>query len=98
MLMPEDGNGGSRSHVTAGLSKEDVRRIVLDRLRTVYQEWGVDSGPFDDMVPSAGERREDPRAFVIALLAGVVGGLSEAMERNNAALLEAWQRRAPGSS
>ena len=69
---------------------------MLDRLRTVYAEWGVNSGPFDDIVPRAGERREDPRAFVIALVAGVVGGLSEAIERNNAALMEALERRQGG--
>ena len=91
--MQRKDDGGKRGHGEVGLSKEEVRRIVLDRLRTVYDEWGVDGGPFNDIVSSAGERRDDPRAFVIALVAGVVGGLYEAMERNNAALVEAWQRR-----
>ena len=76
-----------------GLDKQEIRRIVLDKLRVVYDEWGVDGAPFEDMVPSAGERRHDPRAFMIALVAGVVGGLSEAIERNNLSLTEAWQRR-----
>jgi hypothetical protein len=76
-----------------GLSKNEIRRVVLDRLKIIYDEWGVDGAPFEDIVPNAGERRDDPRAFVIALVAGVVGGLSEAIERNNAALAEAWQQR-----
>lgn len=36
-------------------------------------------------MPNAGERRQDPPAIQIALVAGVVGGLSEAIERNNLA-------------
>jgi hypothetical protein len=91
--MQPKGDGGVRGQMDAGLSKTEIRRIVIDRLRTVYAEWGIDSAPFDDLVPTAGERREDPRAFVIALVAAVVGGMSDAIERNNAALLEAWQQR-----
>jgi hypothetical protein len=41
------------------LSQERGPHIVLDRRRTVYAERGVEGGPFDDVVPSAGERRED---------------------------------------
>jgi len=80
-------------HDHVGLDKQEIRQIVLDKLRTIYAEWGIDGVPFEDVVPNAGERRQDPRAFVIALVAGVVGGLSEAIERNNAAIAEAVLRR-----
>jgi len=39
--------------------------------------------PFADFLSGAGERREDPRAFVIALVAALLGGISDAIERNN---------------
>ena len=42
---------------------------------------------------TAGERREDARAFVIALVAALVGGFSEAIARNNASLVERQRRR-----
>ena len=92
--MPE--SNGTAEQV--GLDKQEIRRIVLDKLTVVYDEWGIDGAPFEDMTPNAGERRQDPRAFMIALVAGVVGGLSEAIERNNRALTEAWQRRQGSTS
>src|SRR5437899_509323 len=49
-----------------GLSKEEIRRIVLDKLRVVYHDWHVSEVPFVDFQWDAGERREDPSAFVIA--------------------------------
>jgi hypothetical protein len=91
--MAERARNGKQGQERIGLGKEDIRRIVLERLRVVYDEWGVNGAPFGDVVPNAGERREDPRAFVIALVAGVVGGLSEAIERNNEALVETLSRQ-----
>jgi hypothetical protein len=47
-----------------------------------------------------GERREDPGAFVSALVVALLGGISEAIERNNEAVAAAFARRrrarAPG--
>ena len=76
-----------------GLSKEDVRRIVLDKLRVVYHDWHFSEVPFADFLSDAGERREDPRAFVIALVAALLGGISDAIERNNEAIAAALARR-----
>ena len=76
-----------------GLSKEDVRRIVLDKLRVVYHDWHFTEVPFADFLSDAGERREDPRAFVIALVAALLGGISDAIERNNEAVAAALARR-----
>src|SRR5207249_831693 len=39
-----------------GLSKEDVRRIVLDKLRVVYHDWHFTEVPFADFLSDAGER------------------------------------------
>ena len=76
-----------------GLSMEDVRRIVLDKLRVVYHDWHFTEVPFADFLSDAGERREDPRAFVIALVAALLGGISDAIERNNEAIAAALARR-----
>jgi hypothetical protein len=71
---------------TIGLSKAEIRRIVLRKLGVVYANWG--SGT-TGAGTRPGRRREDPRAFVVALVAALLGGLSEAMERNNRALAAA---------
>ena len=67
-----------------GLSKDEIRHIVLEKLQVVYDDWGLAARPFEDFMTAAGERREDARAFVIALVAALVGGFAEAMDRNNA--------------
>jgi hypothetical protein len=84
-----------KARTAAGLSKDEIRRIVLDKLRVVYDDWGFDARPFEDFMTAAGERRDDARAFVIALVAAVVGGMSEAIDRNNRCLLEGRRRRPP---
>jgi hypothetical protein len=76
-----------------GLNKEEARRIVLDKLRVVYQDWHFTEGPFADFLSEPGDRREDPRAFVIALVAALLGGISDAIEKNNEAVAEALVRR-----
>jgi hypothetical protein len=50
-----------------------------------------------DFATEPGERRDDARAFIIALVAGLLGGVSDAIEQNNAALATAFARhRRPG--
>ena len=97
-MPPDPGSATGSRHradlTTAfGLSKEDVRRIVLDKLRVVYHDWHFTEVPFADFLSDAGERREDPRAFVIALVAALLGGISDAIERNNEAIAAALARR-----
>jgi Fe-Mn family superoxide dismutase len=46
-----------------GLTKEQVRRIVLSKLRIVYRDWHSEQGPFWHRVPKAGQRRTDARSF-----------------------------------
>jgi hypothetical protein len=81
-----------RRKAAIGLSKESVRRIVLDKLRVVYRDWDLQGEPFEDMLSEPGARRDDPRAFVIALVAGLLGAVSEVIERNNKALAAGWRR------
>ena len=76
-----------------GLTKEQVRRIVLSKLRIVYRDWHSAQGPFWHRVPKAGQRRTDARSFDTALLAALLGGLSEAIEKNNQALITALGRK-----
>jgi hypothetical protein len=45
-----------------------------------------------------GERREDARAFLIALVAALVGGFAEAVDRNNTVVAQAHRRRTQGHS
>lgn len=80
---------------TLGLSKEEIRRTVLAKLRVVYREWGIET-PFARAEFGLRARRDDPRAFVVALVAALLGGLSEAIERNTRALAAelAGRRRA----
>ncbi len=90
-MPPDPGSATGSRHgadlTTAfGLSKEEVRRIVIDKLRVVYHDWHFTEVPFADFLSDAGERREDPRAFVIALVAALLGGISDAIERNNEAV------------
>jgi len=66
---------------------------VLDKLQVVYDDWGLAAHPFQDFMTAAGERREDARAFVIALVAALVGGFAEAMDRNNALVAPAPRPR-----
>lgn len=76
-----------------GLSKEEIRRIVLSKLRIVYRDWRLKNGPFWQREPKAGQRRNDARALETALLAALLGGLSEAIEKNNHALFTALGRK-----
>lgn len=92
MLVMKSGAARHASGV-AGLGKDEIRQIVLEKLRVVYDDWGFDGRPFEDFMTTAGERREDARAFVIALVAALVGGFSEAIARNNACLVGAQRRR-----
>ena len=72
-----------RRNGSIGLRKDAIRRIALEKLEVVYRDWNVTGSPFADFATEAGERREDARAFLIALVAGLLGGLSEAIDRNN---------------
>lgn len=81
-----------------GLSKEEIRRMVLGKVRVVYRDWNCHDLPFSDLIGVPGERRGDPRAFVIALLAALLGGISEAMERNNQLLRAVPTRDRRGAS
>jgi len=97
-MPPDPGSATGSRHgadlTTAfGLSKEEVRRIVIDKLRVVYHDWHFAEVPFADVLSDAGERREDPRAFVIALVAALLGGISDAIEGNNEAIAAALARR-----
>jgi hypothetical protein len=83
--MPFRGRGG--------LTKEQVRRIVLAKLRIVYRDWRLTNRPFGRRDPNAGRRREDAQAFETALVAALLGGLSEAIEKNNQALFTALGRK-----
>jgi hypothetical protein len=76
-----------------GLTKEQVRRIVLAKLRIVYRDWRLTNRPFGRRDPNVGRRREDAQAFETALVAALLGGLSEAIEKNNQALFTALGRK-----
>lgn len=76
-----------------GLTKEQVRRIVLAKLRIVYRDWRLTNDPFGRRDPNAGRRREGAQSFDTALLAALLGGLSEAIEKNNQALFMALGRK-----
>jgi hypothetical protein len=76
-----------------GLTKDAIRRIALEKLEVVYRDWNFHEPPFADFATEAGERREDARAFLIALVAALLGGLSDAIDRNNKVIAEALARR-----
>jgi hypothetical protein len=78
-----------------GLHKDAIRRIALEKLEVVYRDWNFHEPPFADWAIEAGERRDDARAFVIALVAALLGGLSDAIEQNNTAIAEALARPGP---
>jgi hypothetical protein len=78
-----------------GLHKDAIRRIALEKLEVVYRDWHFNEPPFADFATEAGERRDDARAFLIALVAALLGGLSDAIEQNNKAIAEALARREP---
>jgi hypothetical protein len=84
-----------RKREPIGLTKEEIRRVVLSKLKVVYRDWHLRKTPFVEPRVEPGHRREDPRAFAIALVAALLGGLSEAIERNNQALAAILQRRLP---
>jgi hypothetical protein len=84
-----------RDNGRIGLTKEQIRRIVLLKLKIVYRDWRSKESPFSSAKKS-GSRRSDPRAFETALVASLLGGLSEAIEQNNQALATAFRR--PGAS
>lgn len=71
---------------TAGLTKEQVRRIVLSKLKVVNRDWNLAGPPFADRDIRPGTRRRNGRAFETALIAALLGGVSEAIEKNNQAL------------
>ena len=75
-----------------GLTKEQVRRIVLAKLRIVYRDWRLTNRPFGRRDPNAGRRRETRNHFGTALVAALLGGLS-AIEKNNQALFMALGRK-----
>ena len=83
---------------TIGLPKDKIRRIALAKLAVAYRDWGFDEAPFADFATEPGERREDARAFIIALVAALLGGLSDAIEHNNAAITAAPARRRRGGA
>lgn len=91
--MKNDRHGRHEPAPRAGLRKDEIRHIVLDKLQVVYDDWGLAARPFGDFMTVAGERREDARAFVIALVAALVGGFAEAMDRNNALIAPRPHRR-----
>jgi hypothetical protein len=76
-----------------GISKEEIRRIVLSKLRVVYRDWRFKNAPFWHQTPKAGQRRGDAWSFETALLAALLGGLSEAIEKNNQVLFTALGRK-----
>lgn len=76
-----------------GLTKEEIRRIVLSKLRIVYRDWRFIKGPFWHREPKAGQRRMDARSFESALVAALLGGVSEAIEKNNQELFTALGRK-----
>ncbi len=71
-----------------GLTKEQIRRIVLSKVKIVYRDWRSKESPFSNRRRS-GNRRNAPQAFETALVASLLGGLSEAMEKNNRVLASA---------
>jgi hypothetical protein len=81
---------------TLGLSKEEIRRIALAKLRVVYREWGIET-PFARAESGLRTRRDDPRELVVALVAALLGGLSEAIERNTRALVAELRGARPAS-
>lgn len=76
-----------------GLHKEAIRRLALAKIEVVYRDWGFDERPFADFATEPGERHHDARAFLIALVAGLLGGISDAIEKNNEAIAAALARR-----
>ena len=96
--MRQDGPARHDETRSAGLTREEVRRIALDKLQIVYDDWGFEGRPFEDFATAAGERREDARAFVIALVAALVGGFAEALDRNNALIASSRRLRPRGRS
>jgi hypothetical protein len=81
---------------TLGLNKDAIRQIALRKLEVVYRDWHFKDPPFADFATEAGERREDARAFVIALAAALLGGLPDAIEQNNKAIAAVLARRGSG--
>lgn len=79
-----------------GLPKEQVRRIVLAKLRIVYRDWRLTNRPFGRRDSNAGQRCEDAQSFETALVAALLGGLSEAIEKDNEALFTALGRKDRG--
>jgi hypothetical protein len=80
-----------------GLPKDVIRRIALKKLEVVYRDWNFNEPPFADFATASGERREDGARSFIALLAALLGGLSDAIEQNNKALADTLVRREPRS-
>jgi hypothetical protein len=77
---------------TIGLHKDAIRRIALEKMEVVYRDWNLQQPPFADFATEAGERRDDARAFLIALVAALLGGLSDAIDQNNQAIAAALAR------
>jgi hypothetical protein len=59
----------------------------------VYRDWHLTNDPFGRRDPNARRRREDAQSFETALVAALLGGLSEAIEKNNQVLFTALGRK-----
>src|SRR6202022_240275 len=79
--------GSGRSYEGAGSTGRSG-----EALRIVYRDWRLTNRPFGRRDPNAGQRREDAQSFGTALVAALLGGLSEAIEKNNQALFTALGR------
>jgi hypothetical protein len=76
-----------------GLSKEEIRKMVLKRVKVVYKDFGYDLPPYDSPLKHGSPKKGDIIAFVTALVAAVEGSLSDAIERNNIKLVEGLKHR-----
>jgi hypothetical protein len=92
LRLSEEGEMPMRRKGSIGLTKEQIRRVVLAKLKVVYRDWNFKDSPFSNRRRS-GNRRNDSGAFDAALIAGLLGGLSEAIELNNQALITALGRK-----
>ena len=75
-----------------GLSKRQIRRIMLDKLRVVYDEWGLDRPPVEAVTTPGDDSRDDRRGLLGAVTAALVDGCVDAVDRNNATLRRALRR------
>jgi hypothetical protein len=76
-----------------GLTKEQVRRIVLAKLRIVYRDWRLTNNPFGRRDPNAGRRREDAHSFDTALVAALLGGCRKPSRKTTKPSSRRWDAR-----